>query len=363
MTATENRPQSLRHRTLGLSDEQVREMYYYILLARALDERNWLLNRAGKVPFVISCQGQEAAQVGAAFGMDRSRDVILPYYRDLAMVLAWGQTPKEVMLASFAREGEPSSNARQMPGHWGLKRLRIVSGSSPVATQVPHAVGIALAAKMRREPTVAWVSLGEGSTNQGDFHEALNFAGVHKLPVVIFVENNKYAISVPEARQIASAHVADRAAGYGMPGVRVDGNDMLAIYEAVHAAAERARSGEGPTLIEAEAYRLVPHSSDDDDRSYRSREEVEEARKRDPVLVAAAYVRESGLVIADADAALRERVRREVDEATEVAEAASYPSPETVLAQVYAEGGLDTGDPMRAGSAAAAAFAEGGDPK
>ncbi|MGE5591477.1 MAG: thiamine pyrophosphate-dependent dehydrogenase E1 component subunit alpha [Bacillota bacterium] len=339
MTARQNRPQSLRHRDVGLSDEQVKEMYYYILLGRALDERMWLLNRAGKIPFVISGQGQEAAQVGAAFGLDRTRDFILPYYRDLAMVLAWGQTPTEAMLGSFAREGDPSSGARQMPSHWGSKRMRIVSGSSPVATQVPHAVGLALAAKMRGEPTVAWVSLGEGSTNQGDFHEALNFAGVHKLPVVVFVENNKYAISVPESRQLACAHVVERAAGYGMPGVLVDGNDMLAVCEAVRGAAERARAGEGPTLIEAECYRLVPHSSDDDDRSYRSREEVEEARRTDPVVVAAAYMRESGLLTEEEDAALRERIRREVNEATEAAEQTPHPSPDTALSNVYAEGG------------------------
>ncbi|MHB9145088.1 MAG: thiamine pyrophosphate-dependent dehydrogenase E1 component subunit alpha [Symbiobacteriia bacterium] len=335
MTAAKTRPKRPRHRALGLSDETVKEMYYYILLGRALDERTWLLNRAGKIPFVISGQGQEAAQVGSAFALDKTRDVILPYYRDLAVVVAWGMTPTEAMLGSFAKAGDPSSNGRQMPGHWGSKRLRIVSGSSPVATQVPHAVGFALAAKMRGDKSVVWVSLGEGSTNQGDFHEAMNFAGVHQLPVIVFVENNKYAISVPQAKELAG-HVADRAKSYNMPGVRVDGNDFLAVWEAVHTAAERARSGGWPTLIEAETYRLVPHSSDDDDRGYRSREEVAEARKHDPVLVAAKYVHEAGLITEEEDKALRERIRREVDEATDAAEKAAYAAPEAALGHVYA---------------------------
>src|SRR5699024_6042659 len=153
--------------------------------------------------------------------------------------------------------------------------------SSPVTTQVPHAVGVALAAKMEKKDFASFVTLGEGSTNQGDFHEGLNFAGVHKLPVITMVENNKYAISVPLDKQIASTNVSDRAHSYGMPGVTVDGNDPLAVYEAVKKARERAVNGEGPTLIEAVSYRFTAHSSDDDDRQYRESAEVEEAKKKD----------------------------------------------------------------------------------
>ncbi|WP_051074266.1 thiamine pyrophosphate-dependent dehydrogenase E1 component subunit alpha [Effusibacillus pohliae] len=312
-------------------------MYYYMLLARRLDERQWLLNRAGKVPFVISCQGQEAAQVGAAYALDRQHDYVCPYYRDLGVALVFGQTARDVMMSAFAKPEDPNSGGRQMPGHFGGKKYRIVTGSSPVATQVPHAVGIALAAKMRREPTVAFTSLGEGSTNQGDFHEACNFAGVHKLPVIFYVENNKYAISVPLSKQLGCENVADRAIGYGFPGVIVDGNDVLEVYRVFKQARERAIKGEGPTLIEAKTYRLVPHSSDDDDRSYRTREEVEEAKKHDPILKFRNYLMAEGILTDELVNEYETRVMKEVNEATEAAEKAPYAEPESALLHVYAE--------------------------
>ena len=160
-----------RHHALGLSDEQVLEMYETMLLSRKLDERLWLLNRAGKIPFVVSCQGQEAAQVGAAFALNRKEDYVLPYYRDLGVVLAFGMTARDLMLSNFAKAEDPNSGGRQMPGHFGQKKNRIVTGSSPVTTQVPHAVGIALGARMAGENIVSFVTFGEGSSNQGDFHE------------------------------------------------------------------------------------------------------------------------------------------------------------------------------------------------
>ena len=285
-----------RHQELGLTDEQVLEMYKTMLLARKLDERMWLLNRSGKIPFVISCQGQEAAQVGAAFALNRKEDYIAPYYRDMGVVLAFGMTAKELMLSAFAKADDPNSGGRQMPGHFGQKKNRILSGSSPVTTQVPHAVGVALAAKMEKKDVVSFVTLGEGSSNQGDFHEGLNFAGVHKLPVITMVENNKYAISVPYDRQVASNNIADRAQGYGMPGVTIDGNDPLAVYQAVKEARNRATRGEGPSLIEAVCYRLTAHSSDDDDRTYREKGEVEEAKKNDSVITFASYLKENEIL-------------------------------------------------------------------
>ncbi|PAM96776.1 2-oxoisovalerate dehydrogenase, partial [Flavobacterium sp. IR1] len=189
-----------------------------------------------------------------------------------------------------------NSGGRQMPGHFGQKKNRIVTVSSPVTTQVPHAVGIALAGKMQGEDFVTFTTFGEGSSNQGDFHEGANFAGVHKLPVILMCENNKYAISVPIEKQLACEKVSDRAIGYGMPGVTVDGNDPLAVYAAVKEAADRGRRGEGPSLIETVSYRLTPHSSDDDDRAYRSREEVEEAKKLDSIIIFDEYLREVGLL-------------------------------------------------------------------
>jgi 2-oxoisovalerate dehydrogenase E1 component alpha subunit len=326
-----------RHHALGLSDETVLQMYETMLLARKIDERMWLLNRAGKIPFVISCQGQEAAQVGAAFALDRTKDYVLPYYRDMGVVLTFGMTAKELMLSAFAKAEDPNSGGRQMPGHFGKKKNRIVTGSSPVTTQVPHAVGIALAGKMEKKDFVAFVTFGEGSSNQGDFHEGANFAGVHKLPVIFMCENNRYAISVPIEKQLACEKVSDRAIGYGMPGYTVDGNDPLEVYRVVKEAADRARRGEGPTLIEAVCYRLTPHSSDDDDRTYRNPEEVEEAKKKDPIHMFALYLKEVGVLTEEKEKEIFERVIKEVNEATDYAEKAPYAEPEHALRYVYVE--------------------------
>ncbi|HDR7445347.1 MULTISPECIES: 3-methyl-2-oxobutanoate dehydrogenase subunit alpha [Bacillus] len=326
-----------RHEELGLSDEQVLEMFRTMLLARKIDERMWLLNRAGKIPFVISCQGQEAAQVGAAFALDREKDYALPYYRDMGVVLAFGMTAKELMLSAFAKAGDPNSGGRQMPGHFGQKKNRIVTGSSPVTTQVPHAVGIALAGKMEKKDLVTFVTFGEGSSNQGDFHEGANFAGVHKLPVIFMCENNKYAISIPVEKQLACKNVSDRAIGYGMPGYTIDGNDPLAVYKAVKEAADRGRCGEGPTLIETVSYRLTAHSSDDDDRVYRDKEEVEEAKKKDSIITFAAYLKEAGVLTEEFEKQMLDEIMHIVNEATEYAENAPYAAPEDALKHVYAE--------------------------
>ncbi|CAM3906184.1 3-methyl-2-oxobutanoate dehydrogenase subunit alpha [Bacillus wiedmannii] len=326
-----------RHEEIGLSDEQVLEMFRTMLLARKIDERMWLLNRAGKIPFVISCQGQEAAQVGAAFALDREKDYALPYYRDMGVVLAFGMTAKELMLSAFAKAGDPNSGGRQMPGHFGQKKNRIVTGSSPVTTQVPHAVGIALAGKMEKKDLVTFVTFGEGSSNQGDFHEGANFAGVHKLPVIFMCENNKYAISIPVEKQLACKNVSDRAIGYGMPGYTIDGNDPLAVYKAVKEAADRGRRGEGPTLIETVSYRLTAHSSDDDDRVYRDKEEVEEAKKKDSIITFAAYLKEAGVLTEEFEKQMLDEIMHIVNEATEYAENAPYAAPEDALKHVYAE--------------------------
>lgn len=323
------------HRQRGLTDEQVVEMYRYMLLARKMDERMWLLNRAGKIPFTISCQGQEGIQIGAAFALDREKDWLCPYYRDLALVLAFGQTVRDNMLAAFAKAEDPNSGGRQMPGHYGDVRYRILSGSSPVTTQVLHAVGIAYAGKLEKKDFVVLTTCGEGSSNQGDWHEACNFAGVHRLPVIFMVENNQYAISVPLAKQVAGENIAARAKGYGFPGVQVDGNDPLAVYQAVKEAVDRARNGEGPTLIEAISYRLLPHSSDDDDRSYRSSEEVEIAKKKDTLLLFRNYLLENNLWTEQQDQALLEQIMKEINEATAYAEAAPHPDPADLYKHVY----------------------------
>lgn len=326
-----------RHQALGLSDQQVLDMYYHMLLARKVDERMWLLNRAGKIPFVISCQGQEAAQVGAAFAFDKTKDFLCPYYRDMGVVTVFGMTARDLMLSAFAKAEDPNSGGRQMPGHFGGRKYRILTGSSPVTTQVPHAVGMALAGRMEGKDLAVFTSFGEGSSNQGDFHEGANFAGVHKLPVIFFCENNKYAISVPISKQVACASIADRAKGYGFPGVSVNGNDPLEVYQYTKEAVDRARRGEGPTLIEAVTYRLVPHSSDDDDRAYRSREEVEEAKRKDPILHFNKYLKEVGVMDERIEKEIHDRIAHEVDAGTEYAENAPYPTPESTLTHVYKE--------------------------
>jgi 2-oxoisovalerate dehydrogenase E1 component alpha subunit len=332
-----------RHIELGLSDEQVLSMYRYMVLARTVDERMWLLNRAGKIPFVISCQGQEGAQAGAGFALNPEIDFIAPYYRDLCMVLIYGHTAKTELLSAFGKPEDPNSGGRQMPGHFGDRKRHILTGSSPVGTQIPHAVGAALAAKMRIENFVTYVSFGEGTSNQGDFHEAANFAGIHKLPVVFFCENNKYAISIPESKQLACENVADRASGYGFEGVVVDGMDPLEVYRVMKEAVTKARNGGGPTLVEAKTYRLVPHSSDDDDRTYRSREEVEEAKRTDSLVRMKAYLMSVGLLDEESDAALRKEIIDEVNEATTYAEKAPHADPNTLGLHVYAEEGIRNG--------------------
>ncbi|MDG5470741.1 thiamine pyrophosphate-dependent dehydrogenase E1 component subunit alpha [Jeotgalibacillus sp. ET6] len=326
-----------RHEELGLSNEEVIKIYETMLMARRIDERMWLLNRSGKIPFVISCQGQEAAQVGASFALDTEKDYALPYYRDMGVVLHFGMTARELMLSGFAKAEDPNSGGRQMPGHFGQKKNRIVTGSSPVTTQVPHAVGLALAGKMEKKDLVTFVTFGEGSSNQGDFHEGANFAGVHKLPVIFMCENNKYAISVPIEKQLACENVSDRAIGYGMPGVTVDGNDPLEVYRVVKEAAERARRGEGPTLVETVSYRLTAHSSDDDDRAYRSPDEVAKAKSLDPIITFGAYLKEAGVMDDQKEKEINDRIMKEVNEATDYAEKAPYAEPESALKYVYAE--------------------------
>lgn len=321
----------------GLSPETLLEMYETMLLARRVDERAWVLHRQGKVAFHISGMGHEAVHIGTAYAMRRGYDILHPYYRDLGLCLALGMTPREFMLGLFGRKDDPNSGGRQMPSHWGMKRLNIISGSSPVATQVPQAAGIALAEKLKGGDRVTIASLGEGSTSEGDFHEALNWAGVHKLPLVVLVENNIYAISVPMHLQMNVANVADRACAYGIEGVTVDGNDVFAVYREMKKAIERARSGGGATLFEAKTYRPVPHSSDDDDRTYRSREEVEEWKKRDPLLRFRSELMRRGILTEELDQEYEARVAASVDDAQKYAEAAPLPAPEDALGAVYAD--------------------------
>jgi 2-oxoisovalerate dehydrogenase E1 component alpha subunit len=334
MTQLSSAGQQFRHLELGLTSEQAVDMYKMMVMARKFDERVLLLQRAGKINFHVSGIGQEVAQVAAAFALDREQDYYLPYYRDYGFVLSVGMTLRDLMLSVFAKAEDPNSGGRQMPGHFGSKKLRIVTGSSPVTTQVPHAVGIALAAKMKKKPLVSFVTFGEGSSNQGDFHEGCNFAGVHKLPVILMCENNQYAISVPIHKQLAG-NVADRALGYGFPGIQVDGNDALEVYRVVKEARQRAVAGEGPTLIEAMMYRLSPHSTSDNDLAYRTKEEVDENRMKDGIPKFKQYLFDCGLWSEEQETAYAAELRKQLDEATEYGDKAPFPTPESTLHHVY----------------------------
>jgi 2-oxoisovalerate dehydrogenase E1 component alpha subunit len=320
-----------RPAALGLSNDDVLAMYRQMLAARAVDERMWLLQRAGKIAFIISGQGHEGAQVGIAWPFRRNRDWIAPFYRSIATTMTFGMSAEDIITAHLAKGDDVSSGGRQMPGHYGGAPFNIVSVSSPVGTQVLHAVGIAMGAWVRGDDVVTMTSFGEGTSNQGEIHEAMNFAGVHHLPVVFVCENNGYAISVPLSQQVGGGSVAARAAGYGFEGVTVDGGDVLECYRVAKEAHERARRGEGPTLIEANVVRLTSHSSDDDQRRYRDAAEVEGLKQRDPLAIFARELRELGVLDDAIEDRLRGEVKDEINHATRAAEA--RPEPDVAAAQ------------------------------
>ena len=328
-----------RHAQLGLAPDQLLTMYRQMVLARAIDRRMWVLNRQGKAPFVISGQGHEAAQVGAAAALRPGHDWLVPYYRDLAFCIAMGMTPLDFMLSVYARASDPNSAGRQMPSHFGLARARIVTASSPVATQIIHAAGIAYASKVRGLDEVAVTCIGEGGTSKGDWHEGLNFAAVHRLPFICIVQDNDYAISVPHRLQMATDSVARRADGYGMAGETVDGGDILAMYEVMQRAVARARSGEGPTLIAAKVARFTSHSSDDDQRRYRPQEELEALLRRDPIERFRNYLMDESLLSEEDDERIQQEATAEVDQAVKDAEAAPMPDAAGFDRGVFYEGG------------------------
>jgi 2-oxoisovalerate dehydrogenase E1 component alpha subunit len=329
---TETAPEAL-----GLSADDLLAMHRTMLTGRLIDEAALRQNRMGRAPFVVPVSGHEGCQIGTAWPMRRGTDVWVPYYRDLGIVLVAGMTPEEVFLGIFSKAADPTSGGRQMPNHWSSRELGIVSHSSPIATQVPHAAGIGYAMKYRNEDAVVGSWFGEGATSEGDWHEGLNFAAIHRLPVVFVCENNEYAISVPQSKQMAVADVASRAEGYGMPGVVVNGSDVMACYRAMKEAHDRARSGDGPTLIECKTYRFLPHTSDDDDKTYRSREEVEERRRHDPIERFATHLVDTGVADRDALQAVHDEVKAEVEAAIQSAWDAPDPDPSTATRHVFAE--------------------------
>ena len=320
----------------GLDDADAQGMYRNMLLARSISEKSWLLTRQGRVLFSMPCDGQEAADVASASALDVVGDFIVPYARSLGAMLVKGMTPLEIMLNMFGKAADPNSGGRQMPMHWGHKKLGIISMGSSIGTTLPRASGVALASKLQGQDTVTMVYFGEGAASQGDFHEALAFAGVHRLPVVFLCNNNGWATSVPVNLQTAEPQISKRAAGYGFPGVTVDGSDPLAVHQAVTKAVERARLGEGPTLVETKTIRMMPHSSSDDHLRYRSQEELDAEKHLDPLPRFRDFLISAGIFDDESDQTLRESVNQEVEDAIASADAARSPDPDTALNGVYA---------------------------
>lgn len=319
----------------GLTDDQLVWMLRNMLLQRTIDNRGFQLNRQGKIPFSAGSEGHEAVQAGAALAFERGRDVLAGYYRDSGLFLGIGITAAEALRSQFATASD-LSGGRQFPHHFTKKSLGLLSLSSVIAAYCTHAVGIAYAMKYRGERGRAVLcTFGDGATSQGEWHEAVNFASVQQLPVVFLCENNGLAISVPLEKQMAVPRVAERAAGYGMPGETFDGLDPIVSYDAVKRALDRARSGGGPSLIEGIVHRYLGHTTDDDDRTYRSRADVDELRKRDPLPTFQAFLIEHGVIDAAHAERLQKDVLREVNEATDLVEQEPPPSPSELYTNVY----------------------------
>lgn len=311
------------------------QIYRLMLLARATDERMWILSRQGKAGFVLTSRGHEAAQIASALALHPGYDYVFTYYRSMSVALALGQTPYELFLGTLARGADPNSGGRQLSNHFSSVRLRMPTASSVVAGAITHATGAGYAAKVLGADWIAACYFGDGATSKGDFHEALNVAGVHRLPVVYICENNGWSISVPLHQQLPVETVAERAAAYGMPGVRVDGCDPLAVYHATRRAVERARAGAGPSLIEAVVPRLGPHSSQDD-HAYRDPREFEQAQQRDPLPRLRAYLLAQGILTEEQEQALRDEVSRTVITDQDRAEAMAPPEPARARRWLYA---------------------------
>ena len=320
------------HRQFGLSDEDALELYYAMLISRRMSEAALKLAFQGSLDVSIPSDGHEAAQIASIRAL-RPTDPVYLFYRSLPAAYARGMSAREVFLDYFGAADAPSSGGKNLPGHWAKRELNLMSVSGSVATQIPHAVGSALAAKLRGEDSVSVAYFGDGGSSKSDFHEGLNFAAVHQLPVVLFCENNGVAISVPFEKQSPVRSVADRAVGYAVVGISVDGSDPLQVYRVMREAVEGARAGKGPALIEARVTRLGQHTSQvGDDRGPR---EVAAARKHDPIPRFARYLAHHGLLDEARAKAMEERAEAEVADAIEFASHAPGPPVERAFKDVY----------------------------
>jgi len=322
-----------------LSNKEIIAAYKVIKEARKLDERLWQLNRIGKSTFNISGQGAEVGQVAMAMAFNSQEDYFLPYYRDMAAVMCFGTTAKDILMGSLGKKDDPASHGRQMPNHYGDKANNVISFSSTVTTQYPLATGIALALQVDKKPGAVLTVTGEGSTAQGDFHEALNFAGVKKLPVVFVIENNGYAISTPNDQEFGTDDLSSRAIGYGIQGRKVDGRDFAETYLAFKEAAEFAKAGGGSTLIVMDVDRLTAHSSDDDQRVYRDKAEIEEMKKNDCILMMEEQLLDENILTIEELQEITTSIDQEIEQATLDAEAMPDPEASEIMTHIYETGG------------------------
>ncbi|MCP3920764.1 MAG: thiamine pyrophosphate-dependent dehydrogenase E1 component subunit alpha [bacterium] len=319
-----------------LSDAELVHCYRTMLAVRAFDDVCMKLQRAGRIGFSIPNKGIEATQVGAASAIDKT-DFLFPSYRDFGMALYHRVPPVEMMHNMFGNELD-SAHGRQMPVHFSfVDPIRLYSISSPIGTHIPHAVGAAHAFRLKGEDRVCLVSFGDGGTSSLGFHSGLNFAGVWKAPVVFLCQNNGWAISCPSEEQTASEGYAIKAKAYGMPGIVVDGNDLLAVRQATSDAVARARRGEGPTLIEARTFRMGGHSTSDDPTRYVPAELLEEWGRKDPVTRFQRYLEKEGIWTAKLEEQLTAEVSAEINAAAKVAEGTGQPGLETIFSDVYAD--------------------------
>ena len=323
-------------RDTDLDEKTLKEWFRYILLGRQIDYRFQVLNRQGRAPFIISCAGHEAAQIGVGWPLRPKYDWLAPYYRDVVLCMRMGMTPLDLMLSVLAKAADPASGGKQTPGHFSDSRLNITSGGSPVATQMVRGAGVAYAMKMDRTDKVLLTCYGEGAGAEGDAHEAFNFAAIYKLPEVFVCENNGFAISTPFRKEYSIEYVAQRAAGYGFPGVTVDGRDPVTCYFVSKEAVGRARAGEGPTLIECLVDRLGAHSSEDDQRRYRTQEELDLLTQSDCLERFKKRLLEEEILTPKQVAEYEESVKEEVTKATREGMDSADPAPEDALKNVYA---------------------------
>lgn len=314
-------------KVMDLSEDNLKDFYRWMLFGRKFDERALRMQRQGRLGTYLSFAGQEAAQVGSASLLEEG-DWMWRTYRDNLASMVFGQRPQDLLL-SYAGNGA---------GGYGTEGVNLPPMSLQIASQVPHAAGCAWAQKLKGEDRVTLCYFGDGATSEGDFHEGLNFASVNDAPCVFFCQNNHWAISLPVEKQMASSTIAQKAVAYGIEGVRVDGNDLLAVREVTGEAIERARAGEGPTLIEALTYRLNPHSTADDHTRYHIREVHEEwATKRDPISRMRAFLEEKELWSEENEERTLAEIKEEIDGAVKAAEDVPKTRVEQLIDGTFAE--------------------------